>query len=119
MTRFLVATASRETTTAACNYLRDRLASGDEVHFLTVEDPDGPETDVGFRDARSELGGSAEVRTFRREGTPSRVIVAYARRDEVDEVIVGPRTGGGDAGIGSTTQAVLRAVDRPVFVVGL
>lgn len=120
MTRFLVATASRATTTAACEYLEERLTRDDEVYVVTVEDGEGERPDVGFEEARTRLATAAEVRTLRREGTPSRVIVAYARRGEVDEVIVGPRTGGGDAaGIGSTTRAVLRAVDKPVFVVGL
>lgn len=120
MPRFLVATASRATTKAACNYLRERLEAGDEVYVLTVQESAGEQPDVGLQEARTHLAESAEVRTLRREGTPSQVIVTYARRDDIDEVIVGPHAGGGGAaGIGSTTRAVLRSVDKPVFVVGL
>lgn len=129
MTRFLVATASRETTEAACDYLEQRVEAGDEVYVLTVEESGGEgedeggeePTDAGFDVARTRLAGTATVRTIRQSGSPDRVIVLFARERDMDEIIVGPHTGTREEGIsalGSTARAVLRETDMPVFVVG-
>lgn len=137
MTRFLVATASRGTTEAACEYLEERLESGDEVYLLTVEeaastgyangdgessaDDNGKPTDVGFGLARPRLGGLATLRTIRLSGDPARVIVTFARDREVDEIVIGPHSGAAETDpsvLGSTARGVLRETDKPVFVVG-
>lgn len=121
MTRYLVATASGGTTAAACDYLEPKVEDTDEVYVLTVEgegDGDGSpaegDREVGLTDAQVRLS-AAEVRTIRREGTPHREILGFARERDVDEVIVGARRGG--AGLGETARAVLEKTDRPVFVV--
>lgn len=123
MTRFLVATAARATTAAACDYLDGRVESGDDVYVVTVAEDDEGERDVGFDTVRARLGDRATVRTLRYSGTPARVVVGFARERDIDEIILGPRRGGADgegaSTLGSTTRAVLTTVDLPVFVVGL
>lgn len=118
MNRYLVAAASRETAEAACDYLDGKLAAGDEVYLLTVEEdarPAGDGTAVS-RIAQERLADAATVRTIRREGAPDREIVAFARDREVDQIVVGPMRGSG-TGIGSTTRSLLNKVEVPVFVV--
>ncbi|WP_255149143.1 universal stress protein [Halorarius halobius] len=118
MTRYLVAAASPETATAACDYLDGTVEDGDEVFVLTVQEEarpvEGRAAVSGV--AQDRLAGRATVRTYRKTGTPDRVIVAFARERGVDQIVLGPNRGG-DAGIGSTTRSVLATVDAPVFVV--
>lgn len=116
MTRYLVATASAATTGAACDYLERKLEADDEVYVLAVTETADPITDRdgALRVAQDRLGGRASVRTLRREGTPGREIVAFARDRAVDEVVLGATRGG--AGVGSTTRLVMETVDVPVFV---
>ena len=120
MTVYLVATASAETTTAACDYLVEKLGRDDEVYVLAVEEPavERP-TETAFEEAQTRLGGVATVRTIRRQGQPAQEIVAFARETEADEIILGPRRDapGGFSTIGTTTRAVLSTVEVPVFVV--
>lgn len=118
MTRYLVATASSSTTTAACEYLREKLETDDVVYVLTVDVPDeSDDGEAALEVAQVELTDLAEVRTIRREGRPAQEIVAYAREADVDEIIMGPARTGGITTIGSTTRAVLNKVEKPVFVV--
>lgn len=119
MSRYLVATASERTTRAACEYLSGKLAADDdEVLVVTVEAPGEADAgDVALDVAQAQLAGIADVRTFRLTGTPAREIVAFARDNEVDEIIVGPTRSGADGRIGSTTRSILARVDVPVFVV--
>lgn len=120
MTEYLVATASAETTAAACTYLLDQLEPGDEVVVLTVEEPDVEAvTDTALAEAQARLGERTTVRTVRREGVPAQCIVALARERGVDEIILGPRRDAPDGfrTVGETTRAVLSSVDVPVFVV--
>lgn len=120
MTVYLVATASAETTTAACDYLVEKLSPEDEVYVLAVEEPavERP-TETAFEEAQTRLSEMATVRTIRRRGKPPQEIVALARDVEADEIIVGPRRDapGGFSTIGTTTRAVLSTVEVPVFVV--
>ena len=118
MTRYLVATASSATTTAACEYLRDKLDGDDVVYVLTVDVPDEPDDREAALDvAQVELTDVVEVRTIRRSGRPAHEIVNFSRENDVDEIIMGPARTGGITTIGSTTRAVLNKVDKPVFVV--
>jgi len=120
VTTYLVATASAATTTAACDYLESRLVPDEEVHVLTVGEPEVPgATPADFEEAQTRLTDVTSVRTIRRQGHPDQVIVAFAREKEVDEIIVGPQRDAapGLSTIGSTTRAVLNKVDAPVFVV--
>ena len=120
MTTYLVATASAATTTAACDYLEPRLESADEVYVLTVEESGVPgATPADFEEAQTRLSELAAVRTIRRRGHPDQEIVAFVRRKEIDEVIMGPQRDAapGFSTIGSTTRAVLNKVEAPVFVV--
>ena len=120
MTKYLVATASAATTTAACDYLEPRLDPEDEVYVLTVEEPGVPgATPADFQEAQTRLTEVASVRTIRRRGHPDQAIVAFVREKDVDEIIMGPQRDAapGFSTIGSTTRAVLNKVDAPVFVV--
>ena len=120
MTVYLVATASAETTSAACDYLLEKLVTGDEVYVLSVEEPDVEKaTDTAFEEAQTRLTEVATVRTIRRRGQPAQEIVGLAREMEADEIILGPRRSapGGFSTIGTTTRAVLSTVEVPVFVV--
>ena len=120
MTVYLVATASAETTHAACDYLVEKLDASDEVYVLSVEEPDVEEgTETAFEEAQIRLTELATVRTIRRRGQPAQEIVALARETEADEIILGPRRDapGGFSTIGTTTRAVLSTVEVPVFVV--
>ena len=118
MIRYLVATASSPTTTAACEYLRDKLDGDDVVYVLTVDVPDEPDDREAALDvAQVELTDLVEVRTIRLAGRPAQEIVAFSRENDVDEIIMGPARTGGISTIGSTTRAVLNKVDKPVFVV--
>lgn len=118
MTRYLVATASARTTTAACEYLKSRLGAGDQVYVLTVDVPsETDDRDAALDVAQVELTGVTEVRTFRRSGVPAREIVSFVREHDVDEIIMGPARTSGASTIGSTTRAVLNRIDRPVFIV--
>jgi nucleotide-binding universal stress UspA family protein len=120
VTVYLVATASAETTTAACDYLLEKLTAEDAVYVLSVEEPDVEEaTETAFEEAQTRLTAVAEVRTIRRRGQPAQEIVALAREVGADEIIVGPRRAapGGFSTIGTTTRAVLSTVEVPVFVV--
>lgn len=117
-TRYLVATASERTTKAACEYLTERLADGDEVLVVTVATPGEAEaSDVALDVAQARLAGLADVGTYRLSGTPAREIVGFARDREVDEIVVGASRSGAAGQIGSTTRSLLATVDVPVFVV--
>lgn len=120
MTRYLVATASAETTAAACEYLTEKLedTGDDRVDVLTVDVPEEDDDREAALDvAQVELTDIVEVRTYRRSGRPAREIVSFVRDNDVDEIIMGPSRSGGVSTIGSTTRAVLSQVDKPVFVV--
>ncbi len=117
MTRYLVATASAATTEAACEYLEGKLEPDDEVYVLTVDVPDEDDDGEAALDlAQVELAALVEIRTIRRDGDPAREIVTFAGENDVDQIILGPARTGGISTIGSTTRAVLKRVDTPVFV---
>jgi nucleotide-binding universal stress UspA family protein len=118
MTRYLVAAASPETAEAACDYLDEKVEAGDEVFVLTVQEDARPVDDRAAisRIAQERLAGRASVRTIRKQGVPDKEIVRFARDRGIDQIVVGPKRGGGP-GIGSTTRSVLNKVEVPVFVV--
>lgn len=80
---------------------------------------DPTDRDAALALAQATLTTAGTVRTFRRRGRPDREIVAFVRENDIDEIIMGPSRGPGASTIGTTTRAVLNAVDRPVFVVPL
>lgn len=117
MTQYLVATASVATTEAACEYLNEKLDADDSVYVLTVDVPgERGDRQAALDTAQVSLAEPGSVRTFRRAGEPGKEIVAFVRDNDVDEIIMGPAREGGISTIGSTTRAVLRNVDKPVFV---
>jgi nucleotide-binding universal stress UspA family protein len=82
---------------------------------LTVDVPhEVDDRQAAIDTAQVALADVREVRTIRRTGEPGQEIVAFVRDNDVDEIILGPREGG-ISSIGSTTRAVLRNVDEPVF----
>lgn len=61
-----------------------------------------------------------EVMEIIREGVPDKVIVEYARQQDIDVIVMGThgRTGRDRiANLGSVTDRVVTKADRPVFVV--
>ncbi|MFW6435507.1 MAG: universal stress protein [Halovenus sp.] len=120
MTRVLVATASVHTTAAACDYLEGRLDSDDTVVVLTVEDDTVAGRDAGdaANVARTRLF-EPTIETITREGEPATEIQAVARKEAVDEIVLGKIRGdpdvAGDAP-GSTVRTVLSASEIPVVV---
>jgi nucleotide-binding universal stress UspA family protein len=111
-------------------------ATGAQVTFVFVRKPPLPifgnrgyECDLGASLARArhvieratasaaEIGLEAECEVL--EGDAAEQIVTLARRREVDLIVVGSRALGWITGtlLGSVSQAVLDAADRPVLVV--
>jgi len=120
MGRVLVATASVHTTAAACDYLEDRLGSGDTVVVLTVEDGSVAGRDAGdaANVARTRLLEPA-VETRTRDGDPAAAIQQVADEADVDEIVVGQTRGDPDtAGTapGSTVRTLLAGTAYPVVV---
>ena len=121
MTRFLLSTDSVHTTAAACDYLDGRLADGDAVTALAVVETDGDDRDAGdaLNVATARLGGLATVETTSEEGAPAESILAAAADADVDEVVVGSRSGvpGTETDLGSTARSVAARSTVPVVVV--
>ena len=121
MTRFLLATDSVHTTAAACDYLADRLSADDVVTALAVVEPGASDRDAGdaLNVANARLAGLATVETTGVEGDPAEAILAAAAGGDVDEVIVGSRSGAPGAAdeLGDTARAVLARIEVPAVVV--
>ena len=121
MTRFLLATDSVHTTAAACDYLAGRLSDGDAVTVLAVDASGAGARDAGdaLNVATARLGGLATVETTSEEGAPAESILAAAAESDVDEVVVGARSGapGTETDLGSTARAVVARATVPVVVV--
>ncbi|WP_226022456.1 universal stress protein [Halomicrobium salinisoli] len=119
MTRYLVATSSVHVTAAAADYLQGRLDPDDDVTVVAVREPDAPsrDPDDAANVARSRLAAAApEVDV--RDGDPTEEVQAAVEESDPDEVVVGANRGTEDAeGVGSTAQALLADLDRPVVVV--
>ncbi|WP_226011447.1 universal stress protein [Halomicrobium salinisoli] len=119
MTRYLVATSSVHVTAAAADYLQGRLDPDDDVTVVAVREPDALNRDAGdaANVARSRLAAAApEVDV--RDGDPTEEVLAAVEESDPDEVVVGANRGTEDAeGVGSTAQALLADLDRPVVVV--
>lgn len=122
MTDFLVATSSVHVTAAAADYLQGRIdPSEDSIVVVGVREPDAPSRDVGdaANVARSRLA-AAMPETEIRDGDPTTELLAAIEEHDPDEVVVGAHRGtAGSDGVGSTAQALLTQVDRPVVVVPL
>lgn len=122
MTTVLLATSSVHVTAAAADYLQDRLVpADDDIVVVAVHATDAPSRDAGdaINVARSRLAAFAPV-TVTRDGKPITEILAAVDDHDPDELVIGPHRGVGDSdGVGSTAQAILARVNRPVVVVPL
>lgn len=122
VTSFLVATSSVHVTAAAADYLADRLdPAADEVVVVAVDEPGTEAREAGdaVNVARSRLAAAAPT-TETRTGDPADELSDAVAEHDPDEVLIGPHGGrAGDDGVGSTAQALLRSLDRPVVVVPL
>ncbi|SFR86550.1 Universal stress protein family protein [Halomicrobium zhouii] len=120
MTRFLVATNSVHVTAAAVDYLEDRLDPGaDEVVVVGVTGPDASGRDVAdaANVARARLAASTPTVESRTGEVVDELLAAVDEHDP-EEVIIGANGGeAGVAGVGSTAQALLAELARPVVVV--
>lgn len=123
MTRFLLATDSVHTTAAACDYLAGRLSDGDAVTAVTVREPgaDPRDGEDALNVATVRLGVVTSVETAVFEREPASAILDAAADHQVDEVVLGARSGepGASAGVGETARAVLTRAPVPVVVVPL
>lgn len=70
--------------------------------------------------AKAERLGAPRVRALRSVGTPAQEILALARRDGVDLIVVGThgRTGLGHLLLGSVAEEVVRRAHCPVLTIG-
>lgn len=119
MTRFLLAVDSVHAAATACDYLAERLSTGDAVVVLTVREPgvDPRDGDDAANVATVRLDGLASVETVARAGEPAPVILRLAA-EGFDEVVIGAGGGGAgpDADLGGTARAVVAGADVPVVV---
>ena len=121
MTDFLVATSSVHVTAAAADYLTERADSEDSVVVVAVREPDAPARDAGdaVNVARSRLATMMPT-TELIDGDPETELLAAIEEHDPDEVLIGANRGvEGSEGVGSTAQALLSRIDRPVVVVPL
>jgi len=124
--KFLAAVDTVHTAAAVSDYLGDRAGAEDEVVFVAVYD-DGETSGTADdleRDRREALNVATvrlavpTVETVERRGSPAEEILAVAADRNVDEILLGIRSGTPEAGdgLGSTAAAVLAGGDRPVVV---
>ena len=122
-TQFLVGTDSVHTTAAACDYLTERASAEDAVTVVAVASPEDP---TSRRDAEEALNVAGvrlfdvgDLETTVREGEPADELLEAASERDVDEFVIGARSGrpGATAGVGETARAILARADRPVVVV--
>lgn len=121
--RYLLGTDSVHTTASACDYLQERAGPDDAVVAVHVQssDEDARDGREALNVATVRLGAIVDVDTEQRSGDPASELLAAAEEHDVDEVVVGPRSGapGTDATAGSTTTELLARSSRPVVVVPL
>ncbi|QSG04186.1 universal stress protein [Natranaeroarchaeum sulfidigenes] len=120
---YLLGTDSVHTTASACDYLEARVDAADTVvavHVQSAEDDtrDGREA---LNVATVRLGAIADVVTEQRTGDPAEELLASATDHDVDELIIGPRSGepGSDSRAGSVATELLSQSSIPVVVVPL
>ncbi|MFD1634182.1 universal stress protein [Haloplanus ruber] len=130
MRTYVLGTDTVETSAALCDYLDDRLESGDTVHAVNSlwgGSRTDAETARDGEDAvnvvRSRLGAQATVEThqFVRGNDPDEDLLAHADAVDADELVLGVRKRNptGKVVFGSTVQSVLLASSRPAAVVPL
>ncbi len=120
---YLLGTDSVHTTASACDYLEQRAGADDTVvavHVQSAADDtrDGREA---LNVATVRLGAIADVETEQRTGDPAGELLASATDHDVDELIIGPRSGepGSDRDAGSVATELLSQSAKPVVVVPL
>jgi nucleotide-binding universal stress UspA family protein len=120
--QLLLATASVHTTSAACDYLADRVTAEDTVLVVSVTEPGMDPRDSGDATnvARTRLVDPT-VEVLTPEGEPGDVIRDLVADRGVDEVLVGTHRGDPDApaGLGGTAADLPVSLDVPVVVVPL
>ncbi len=121
--RYLLGTDSVHTTASACDYLEGRAGAGDTVVAVHVQSADDDARDgrEALNVATVRLGAIADVETEQRTGDPVEELLASAGDHDVDELVIGPRSGepGADQGMGSVASELLGQSSRPVVVVPL
>lgn len=136
LSRLLVTLDGSETAELALPYARSLArAAGAEVHLLRVYNPYaefavtpmGPAGDLGdlanklYESAELYMQGVAEAgETYDvRSGRPLDVIIEYAQEKSCEVIVMATHGRGGiiRLALGSTSDAVMRAADRPVLLV--
>jgi nucleotide-binding universal stress UspA family protein len=121
--QYLVGTDSVHTTAAICDFLDERVTADDDVVVVTVVSPDD---DLARRDGQEalnlvsvRLAAVGGVETQLRTGEPTATLLEAANELDVDEIVVGTRSGrpGAESAVGSTTRALLERTSHPVLVV--
>ncbi len=127
---FVLATNSVHTSEELSDYLRERLAPGDEVHAINAH-PGGDETTAedaregenALKTVETELdsvdGVTVETHQFIRGNRPAEEVLAYGDDVDADEFVIGirKRSPTGKALFGSIAQDILLGSNLPLRVV--
>ncbi len=120
---YLLGTDSVHTTASACDYLEGRAGADDTVIAVHVQSADDNTRDgrEALNVATVRLGAIADVETEQRTGDPVQELLACAGDHDVDELVIGPRSGepGADSRAGSVATGLLSQSSLPVVVVPL
>ncbi len=113
-----------------CEYLRDRLAPGDEVHAINSHVGGDQTSSEAIRDGEGALDAVADAfedvadatvttHQFVRGNDPGTDVLAYAEEVNADELVIGIRKRSPTAKVvfGSVAQDLLLESNRPLRVV--
>lgn len=127
---YVMATNSARTSEVLCEYLRDRLAPGDEVHAINSQRGGDQTSAEDVRDGENALhvvddalGGIADVTVethqFVRGNPPAEDVLGYADDVGADEFVIGIRERSPTAKVvfGSVAQDLLLGSNLPLRVV--
>ncbi|MFC6787758.1 universal stress protein [Halobaculum halobium] len=127
---YVLATNSARTSEVLCEYLRDRLAPGDEVHAINSHVGGDQTSSEAIRDGEGALDAVADAfedvadatvttHQFVRGNDPGTDVLAYAEEVNADELVIGIRKRSPTAKVvfGSVAQDLLLESNRPLRVV--
>jgi nucleotide-binding universal stress UspA family protein len=126
--RYVVATDSEDASETIVDYLRDRIAAGDEIHAVnsrvggnetsTEEIRAGEDALVVVEEALSDHA-TVETHQFVRGNDPHEDVLAHAADVDADELVITlrKRSPAGKALFGSVAQRIMLNADRPMRVV--
>ncbi|MFC7154130.1 universal stress protein [Halomarina halobia] len=128
MARFVVGTNGVETSERLLSYLRDRVATTDEVYVVNSQKGGDDTSGDDVREGTEALGPfeegldcSVATHQFVRGNSPAEDLLAAAEEYDADELVIGVRKRNptGKIIFGSTAQDLLLSTERPVVAVPL